>query len=107
MPTTFVGKRPDLVACDNLAQMYAAYEALFLGGGGFRREFQSQCGLSFVAFDRNFFHLLKLRKRDAPTEQLNIQQEKPLIRATVEGLGDYLIEDPRRARYLACALAGC
>lgn len=105
MPTTFIGKRPGAVRCTSLAELYSAYEALFLGGSGFRREFQSQCGLSFVAFDRNFFHLVQLRKRGITDEEsLNIQLEKPLIRATVEGFGDYRLDEPRRAQYLACGL---
>ena len=105
MPDKFCGKRPAKVEFACLADLYAAYEQLYLGGGGFRREFQSQCGLSFVAFDRNFFHLVQLRKIGVPDDdRLNIQVEKPTIATTTAGLGEYRLVDARRAPYLAAGL---
>lgn len=105
MPDRHCGRRPGRLEFTCLADLYSAYEALFLGGGGFRREFQSQCGLSFVALDRNFLHLARLRKNGVPDiARLNIQTEKPMIRATTNGMGEYQLEDPRRAPHLAAGL---
>ena len=105
MPDKYCGRRPPRLAFGCLAELYDVYEEVFLGGSGFRREYQSQCGLTFVALDRNFFHLVQLRKNGISKDvRLNIQVEKPLIRAATEGWGDYQLEDPRRAPHLAAGL---
>lgn len=105
VPNRFLGQRPARVQWQSLADLYTAYESIYLGGAGFRREYQSQCGLSFVAFDRNFFHLVQLRRNGVADDvRLNIQEEKPVIRSTADGLGDYRLADPRRAPHLAAGL---
>lgn len=91
MPDRFRSPRPGTLIFESLAELYACYRTLFLQGHDYRRDLQSVCGINFTAFDRNFLHLIELKRQDADclVEQFNIQDEKTRILAQTDGWGPY------------------
>ena len=88
-----------------MAELYNRFETLFLQGHDFRADYVSESGHRITAFDRNFFHLVQLKKV-TETETIsffNIQDEKPLIKAQTEGFGPYQF-DQYRANHLGAGL---
>lgn len=90
---------------DGIAELYACYRTLFLQGHDYRCDLKSRCGIEFTAFDRNFLHLIELKRQDGDliVDDFNIQDEKPRILAIQTGWGPYRCRE-ERARHLACTL---
>ena len=65
----------------------------------------SEAGHCVTALDRNFFHLVQLKKvtETGLISFFNIQEEKPLMRAQTDGFGPYRF-DHYRANFMAAGL---
>lgn len=104
MPDRHTARRPGRLVFRSLAELFEQYEGLFLQGHDYRHTINSSCGLQVTAFDRCFPHLVQLKRIGQHTAvKFNIQEEKPRIRAQLNGLGPYSI-DQYRARNLPSAL---
>src|ERR1700723_2474880 len=80
--------RPEVVVTTSMAELFAQFEAIFLGG-----PIQSCCGHEILVFDHHFFHLASVTV--SGVERLFMKQEKEKIQALTEGYGLYEVELPR------------
>jgi hypothetical protein len=94
---TFVSvppKPPENLVFASLAELYDQFHALFIG-----RAFKCPArDVPIVITEHHFFHLTKLQK--GWQTEFTVEVEEPLIRATMQGLGEYKI-DPSRAERLS------
>jgi len=82
-----------------MAELYLEFETRFLQGDA---QIRSTCGHQILIFDHHFFHLAAVRT--AAANRLFMVDEKDEIRATIEGMGKYLIDHSgSRARNLPSA----
>lgn len=89
MPT--IAKPPENLIFGCLADLYEKFRELFIG-----REFKCPRGIPIRIRPSHFFHLVKLQ-RGAQTE-FSIEIEEPLIQASVDGFGEYVIDTSRAQR---------
>lgn len=95
--------RPQKLAVESAAALYAAYDGLFLGGvGATKNVFESSSGYSIIAFDHNFFHLAKF-SHPVRGKKLHAPFELPIVKSLTSDFGEYNY-DPYRALFLPTAL---
>ena len=91
--------RPPHCEFDNLSDLYALYEEIFLRVDGHSVSWHEQ---EVLVFDHHFFHLAALRAEGM--DRLFMLREKDGIRKTVEGFGKFTLEQGgSRARHLPSA----
>jgi phage-Barnase-EndoU-ColicinE5/D-RelE like nuclease2 len=91
--TRVLAKPPAGLRFKSLSELYEQYCSLFVG-----REFRCPLGRRVIFLPRHFFHLVKLKK--GTRIKFTIEDEEPLIRATITGFGEYEV-DENRSRGLA------
>jgi hypothetical protein len=83
-----VTKPPEGLAFASLAELYEKFCELLVG-----KDFRGPRNIPIVVGREHFFHLTKLQK--GAQTKFDIETEEPLIRATCQGLGAYVINERR------------
>jgi hypothetical protein len=72
----------------SLAELYEQFHALFVG-----KDFRCPRGIPIIITPHHFFHLVKLQK--GMQTEFTVEVEEPLIKATKQGFGEYVINEKR------------
>ena len=83
-----ITKPPERLVFASLAELYGQFHALFIG-----KEFHCPRGVPIIVTPHHFFHLVKLEK--GLQTFFTIESEEPLILATRQGFGEYVINEKR------------
>lgn len=79
---------PESLSFSSLSELYEQYHSLFID-----KEFRCPRGIQIVFLPRHFIHLVKLRK--GMQTQFTFEVEEPLIKATTNGFGEYVVNEKR------------
>lgn len=89
--STLITKPPEKLVFASLAELHVLFCQLLLG-----KDFSCPRQIAVNITAHHFLHLVKLQK--GSQTEFTIEVEEPLIRAVVEGFGDYSIDQNRAER---------